>query len=171
MKIGSVSFPKTNQNYFRFPALPACGRTYPKTARFPHCPHVPACGRMRPHRIFEPWYADSEAPSAILFGPMEFAENLWKVALYNLESIDGFYLTIFGSRFRATDIGIQNQVSCTTIWNSHNWEQEFCSHSKTVWLRVSVESCIEAPWNGGSIELLLWLLSQTVWKWHLDYYI
>ena len=38
---------------------------------------------------------------------MEFAENLWKVALYNLESIDGFYLTILGSRFRVTGVCIQ----------------------------------------------------------------
>ena len=38
---------------------------------------------------------------------MEFVVNLWKVALYNLESIDGFYLVILGSRFRATVIFIQ----------------------------------------------------------------
>ena len=49
----------------------------------------------------------SEAPSAILFGYSELAENLWKVALYNLESIDGFYLATLGSRFRATVMFIQ----------------------------------------------------------------
>ena len=39
--------------------------------------------------------------SAILFGSLELAETLWKVALYNLESIDCFYSTTFRPCFRA----------------------------------------------------------------------
>ena len=53
----------------------------------------------------------SEAPSAILFGYSEFAENLWKVALCNLESIDGFYLNTLGPSLEATHVMKQKPFS------------------------------------------------------------
>ena len=47
--------------------------------------------------------------SAILFGYSEFAENLWKVALCNLESIDGFYLNTLGPSLEAMRVIKQKQ--------------------------------------------------------------
>ena len=74
----------------------------------------------------------SEAPSAILFGSLEFAETLWKVALYNLESIDCFYLTTFRPRFRAICIMVKNPNFVYSDLAILKWPTGFSSHLKTV---------------------------------------
>ena len=109
-------------------------------------------------------------PWAHANGSLEWAEILWKVAFHKYKRSHGLFFTLLSYVFEKRVVQVKNQFTHTAIWSSQNWGQEFCAHSEVVWLRVSVKSCTDANWAGGSIELLLDCLSPTVWKWQLNYY-
>ena len=106
----------------------------------------------------------SVVPWAHANGSLEWAEILWKVAFHKYKRSYGLFFTLLSYVFEKRVVQVKNQFTHTAIWSSQNWGQEFCAHSEVVSLRVSVKSCIDAPWTGGSIELLLDFLSPLVCK-------